>query len=169
MVQHRRRGRRGQARRPTEAEVRAKNKEKKKGTKDRGKKDKKDGKDNLASLVLDDAGDGRASSSVAKAVSRRLDMETASPSWGHLQRGGIPTPFDRVLATRFGTYAAEMLAQGMYNHMVCMKAPKCRPSRSNWSRARRSWSPRPSADPDSPAAWAPTLEIELPEHANSRT
>jgi hypothetical protein len=40
---------------------------------------------------------------------------------GHLQRGGIPTPFDRVLATRFGTHAAEMLAEGKYNQMVCMK------------------------------------------------
>ena len=37
---------------------------------------------------------------------------------GHLQRGGIPTPFDRILATRFGTYAAEMLARGEYNRMV---------------------------------------------------
>jgi 6-phosphofructokinase 1 len=39
---------------------------------------------------------------------------------GHLQRGGVPTPFDRVLATRFGTYAAEMLAEGAYNRMVCL-------------------------------------------------
>ena len=48
-------------------------------------------------------------------------METRVTVLGHLQRGGIPTPFDRVLATRFGTFAAEMLAQGIYNQMVCMK------------------------------------------------
>jgi 6-phosphofructokinase 1 len=38
-----------------------------------------------------------------------------------LQRGGLPTPFDRILATRFGTHAAEMLAEGVYNQMVCLK------------------------------------------------
>ena len=51
---------------------------------------------------------------------QRLGMETRVTVLGHLQRGGIPTPFDRVLATRFGTHAAEMLAEGVYNHMVCM-------------------------------------------------
>jgi len=40
---------------------------------------------------------------------------------GHLQRVGIPTPFDRVLATREGTFAAEMTSEGNYNRMVCMK------------------------------------------------
>jgi ATP-dependent phosphofructokinase / diphosphate-dependent phosphofructokinase len=110
-------------RRPTEAEIKL---ARAKDTKKASKKDKKGKKEDKKSepargLVLDDAGDGRASSSVAKAVSRRLDMETRVTVLGHLQRGGIPTPFDRVLATRFGAHAAEMLAQGVYNHMVCMK------------------------------------------------
>jgi ATP-dependent phosphofructokinase / diphosphate-dependent phosphofructokinase len=70
---------------------------------------------------LDDMGDGRASLSVAKAISRRLGMETRVTVLGHLQRGGLPTPFDRIIATRFGTHAAEMLAEGVYNHMVCLK------------------------------------------------
>jgi 6-phosphofructokinase 1 len=48
-------------------------------------------------------------------------MDTRVTVLGHLQRGGIPTPYDRVLATRFGTYAAEMLAEGRYNQMVCLK------------------------------------------------
>jgi phosphofructokinase-like protein len=87
----------------------------------KGKKDKKNKQPEQPAPALDDAGDGRASSSVAKAVSRRLGMETRVTVLGHLQRGGIPTPFDRVLATRFGTFAAEMLSQGTYNHMVCMK------------------------------------------------
>ncbi len=99
-------------------------KEGKKGKKNKSKKGKKDKHHKSAEQMaqaLDDAGDGRASSSVAKAISRRLGMETRVTVLGHLQRGGIPTPFDRVLATRFGTYAAEMLAQGSYNQMVCMK------------------------------------------------
>lgn len=85
------------------------------------KKDKKKAKHAADSgMVLDDLGDGRASSQVAKAVSRRLGMETRVTVLGHLQRGGIPTPYDRILATRFGTHAAEMLAEGSYNQMVCL-------------------------------------------------
>lgn len=91
-----------------------------KGKNKKGKKDK--GKDAaLSGQALDERGDGRASSSVAKAITRRLGMETRVTVLGHLQRGGIPTPFDRILATRFGTFAAELMAQGTYNHMVCMK------------------------------------------------
>jgi 6-phosphofructokinase 1 len=70
---------------------------------------------------VDDVGPGRVSSLVAKAISKRLGIETRVTVLGHLQRGGIPTPFDRILATRFGTYAAELLAQGEYNRMVAMK------------------------------------------------
>jgi len=47
-------------------------------------------------------------------------METRVTVLGHLQRGGLPTPFDRILATRFGTHAAEMLSEGVYNRMVCL-------------------------------------------------
>jgi len=72
-------------------------------------------------VSLDDAGDGRVSSSVAKAISRRLGIETRVTVLGHLQRGGVPTPFDRILATRFGTHAAELLAEGKYNRMVTLK------------------------------------------------
>ncbi len=96
----------------------------KKNKKDKDKKNKKDKKNRNSEQIapaLDDAGDGRASWSVAKAISRRLGMETRVTVLGHLQRGGIPTPYDRVLATRFGTFAAEMLSQGIYNQMVCMK------------------------------------------------
>jgi phosphofructokinase-like protein len=65
--------------------------------------------------------DGRVSGTVAKAISKRIGMETRVTVLGHLQRGGIPTPFDRVLATRFGVHAAEMLADGVYNRMVALR------------------------------------------------
>jgi 6-phosphofructokinase 1 len=71
----------------------------------------------------EDAQDGRSSSSLAKALARRLGIETRVTVLGHLQRGGIPTPFDRILATRFGTCAAEMLARGEYNRMIALKGP----------------------------------------------
>jgi 6-phosphofructokinase 1 len=63
----------------------------------------------------------RPSSRVARAITQRLGIDTRVTVLGHLQRGGVPTPFDRILATRFGTHAADMLAEGVYNRMVCMK------------------------------------------------
>jgi len=38
-----------------------------------------------------------------------------------VQRGGTPTPFDRVLATRFGVAAVDLIAQGGFGRMVCLK------------------------------------------------
>ena len=101
---------------------------KKSSKKDKHKKDKKDKKaeKKKAKEAANDGDEdsfGRASSSVAKAISKRLDMETRVTVLGHLQRGGIPTPYDRVLATRFGVQAAEMLHDGIYNRMVCLKGP----------------------------------------------
>jgi len=94
----------------------------KKGKKDKDKeKDDKKAAKERPSDDADDSGDGRASSRVAKAISKRLDMETRVTVLGHLQRGGIPTPYDRVLATRFGVHAAELLHEGVYNRMVCLK------------------------------------------------
>jgi phosphofructokinase-like protein len=85
------------------------------------KKKRKEKKKREEPRASTDDSDGRVGTGVAKAISRRLDMETRVTVLGHLQRGGIPTPFDRVLATRFGTFAAEMLSEGKYNEMVCMK------------------------------------------------
>ena len=40
---------------------------------------------------------------------------------GHLQRGGIPTPADRILATRFGCKSVELVEQGLFDHMAALK------------------------------------------------
>ncbi len=42
---------------------------------------------------------------------------------GHLQRGGAPTSFDRVLATRFGARAVELLLEGQFGTMVAFHPP----------------------------------------------
>jgi 6-phosphofructokinase 1 len=94
---------------------------KKKAKTRKEKAEKKAGKGGDGEAGLDSVGEGRASLVVAKAISKRLGMETRVTVLGHLQRGGVPTPFDRILATRFGTYAAELLARGEYNCMVAMK------------------------------------------------
>ena len=43
---------------------------------------------------------------------------------GHLQRGGTPTSFDRVLATRLGARAVEMLLERRFGTMVALRPPE---------------------------------------------
>ncbi|HCM27066.1 MAG: 6-phosphofructokinase [Treponema sp. GWB1_62_6] len=58
---------------------------------------------------------------VAKEIEEATGMETRVTVLGYLQRGGIPSPWDRVLATGFGTAAAALLAAGDYGKMVALK------------------------------------------------
>ena len=44
---------------------------------------------------------------------------------GHVQRGGGPSAADRLLCTRLGTTAAQLLAEGRYNVMVGVKGDRC--------------------------------------------
>jgi ATP-dependent phosphofructokinase / diphosphate-dependent phosphofructokinase len=59
---------------------------------------------------------------------------------GHIQRGGSPTPYDRVLATRFGVAAVDLIAAGGFGKTVCLKGEHIRPS----TLPTRSARPRPS-------------------------
>lgn len=58
---------------------------------------------------------------VAAEIQAATGMETRVTVLGYLQRGGTPSPYDRVLATTFGTAAAELLARGRFGRMVAMK------------------------------------------------
>ena len=49
--------------------------------------------------------------------------ETRYVVLGHLQRGGAPTSYDRVLATRFGARAVELVLDGQFGHMVAFQPP----------------------------------------------
>ncbi|MEW6466000.1 MAG: ATP-dependent 6-phosphofructokinase [Pseudomonadota bacterium] len=51
----------------------------------------------------------------------RLSSEVRATVLGHVQRGGSPTPFDRVLATQFGNHAAQLVQQGLFDHMVTLR------------------------------------------------
>jgi len=57
---------------------------------------------------------------VAKEIQKETGMETRATVLGYVQRGGIPSASDRVLATSLGTAAAEMLAKGEYGRMVAL-------------------------------------------------
>jgi 6-phosphofructokinase 1 len=48
----------------------------------------------------------------------QLKSEVRATVLGHVQRGGTPTPFDRVLATRFGNEAAQLVQRGEFDRMV---------------------------------------------------
>ena len=50
-----------------------------------------------------------------------LASEVRTTLLGHVQRGGTPTPFDRVLATRFGHHAAQLVAAGRFGEMVTLR------------------------------------------------
>lgn len=58
---------------------------------------------------------------VASEIAKRTAVETRVTVLGHLQRGGSPTMFDRVLATRFGVHAVDLVARGRFGRMVCLK------------------------------------------------
>ena len=60
---------------------------------------------------------------VCEALHRETGKETRSVVLGHLQRGGNPTSFDRMLATRFGGKAVELVKQGQFNTMVAFAPP----------------------------------------------
>jgi len=53
-------------------------------------------------------------------ILRDKDSKQGSPCWGHLQRGGSPTSFDRWLATRYGAAAVRLAAQGKFDRMVSL-------------------------------------------------
>jgi 6-phosphofructokinase 1 len=58
---------------------------------------------------------------VAAQVRRTCHVDVRAMVLGHLQRGGSPTAFDRLLATRFGAMAVHMIAQGHLGHMAAFR------------------------------------------------
>ncbi len=63
---------------------------------------------------------GAVANRIGDAVSRGAKKDVRVSVLGHIQRGGSPTPFDRILATRFGVAAVELIAAGGFGKMVCL-------------------------------------------------
>jgi ATP-dependent phosphofructokinase / diphosphate-dependent phosphofructokinase len=65
------------------------------------------------------------SCSTAQSLSRKIGeltgLETRETVLGYIQRGGTPSPMDRVLATRYGSAAADMIAERNYGKMVALR------------------------------------------------
>jgi len=66
-------------------------------------------------------------SRLARQLQDLTGVEARVTSLGHVQRGGIPTAFDRALCTLLGAKAAELLAEGTYNVMVAYRGGVCQP------------------------------------------
>jgi 6-phosphofructokinase 1 len=60
---------------------------------------------------------------VGQEIEKRLGKETRTVVLGHLQRGGAPTTFDRVLATQFGAHAVRLIVQQKFGEMVTYWPP----------------------------------------------
>ena len=58
---------------------------------------------------------------VEQELRKRIDSEVRTTVLGHIQRGGSPTAFDRILSTNFGIFAAELVRKGQFGRMVALK------------------------------------------------
>jgi 6-phosphofructokinase 1 len=59
---------------------------------------------------------------LAQELEERTGFEARTTILGHIQRGGTPSAFDRVLATRFGVAAVEAVHDGAFGMMVALQA-----------------------------------------------
>ena len=59
---------------------------------------------------------------LAEEIERRTGFEARVTILGHIQRGGTPSAFDRVLATRFGVAAVDAVHDGAFGTMVALQA-----------------------------------------------
>jgi len=66
---------------------------------------------------------GGLADGIARQIQERTGKECRSMILGHLQRGGQPTGYDRLLATRFGGAAVRAVADGKWGHMVALQSP----------------------------------------------
>jgi len=77
----------------------------------------KDGQlDQFGHVLLGGIGDR-----LAKLIEKQTGVETRSTVLGHIQRGGSPTAFDRLLGTRYGLKAVDLIEEGKLGHMVCLR------------------------------------------------
>ncbi len=82
----------------------------------------------IGTSVIDDERDafghtryGGVGQLLAEEIERRTGKEARAAVLGHIQRGGTPTAFDRVLATRFGVNAIRAVADGAFGQMVALR------------------------------------------------
>jgi len=65
-----------------------------------------------------------AASHIAEKIEANSGLEARKTILGYIQRGGSPSPADRILATRYGAKAVELIAEGNFGQMVSVKGNK---------------------------------------------
>ncbi len=69
---------------------------------------------------------GGAGERLARQLSKEIELDTRVTVLGHIQRGGSPVAFDRILATRYGSAAVKMVMNREFGRMACLKTPHIR-------------------------------------------
>jgi ATP-dependent phosphofructokinase / diphosphate-dependent phosphofructokinase len=86
------------------------------------------GGEQIVDHVVEDSPDpirlGGVAKYVADSIAQTTSLDCRVVVLGHVQRGGTPTAYDRVLATRFGHHAFELLRAGRFNRLVVQRAGK---------------------------------------------
>jgi len=95
-----------------------KKKYKKEGKKSKKKKAKKRQKQAKADIKRIEATRDKSTVVLTEELEKRTGLESRVTILGHVQRGGVPSPADRVLATRLGTAAAQFIMDGNYGILV---------------------------------------------------
>ncbi len=67
---------------------------------------------------------GAAGNLIGDALGMSTRKDVRVTVLGHVQRGGSPSPFDRILSTRFGAEAVELIARGDFGKMVALRGPR---------------------------------------------
>jgi phosphofructokinase-like protein len=67
---------------------------------------------------------GSVGNLVGNAIATSANKEVRVSVLGHIQRGGTPTAYDRILATRFGVAAVDLIAEGGFGKMVCLQSDR---------------------------------------------
>jgi ATP-dependent phosphofructokinase / diphosphate-dependent phosphofructokinase len=67
---------------------------------------------------------GAVANLIGDAIGMLAKREVRVTVLGHIQRGGSPSPFDRILSTRFGVAAVELIARGEFGKIVTLRGDK---------------------------------------------
>jgi len=89
---------------------------------------KPEGGEMTVKKIVEDSADpirlGGIGEVLANKIQSELGIESRSTILGHIQRGGSPSAFDRILSTRLGVGAVRLIGEGKFGRMVCLRTPR---------------------------------------------
>lgn len=85
-----------------------------------GAMSKKEAAMKKAERIASRGGEGTASASLAKYIQEKVGVETRTVVPGHIQRGGNPSPYDRLISTELGSFAGKLVQEGNFGTTVAV-------------------------------------------------